>query len=266
LPNISIAPFDASRLKIGRAQQHLGELERSVSDFLARKPFVVLVEKPEEMPDYLDCVAWVARIREEVPNEWSPIIGDIVHNLRTALDLMACDLVRLNGKSASGVHFPFARSEAELSKHIKEKHIDRAGPQVVSEIRKLQPYEGGNLALRAIHDLDIVDKHQSLIAMATGVVTAGVTLYLNGHPNQIPQWQTLFDREGQRIVVMPRSPNIPIGSEVPSLFALVFSQVAGSFAGHEIIPTLHNFVQTIEGVVNLFRSRFHKPIADPSLT
>jgi hypothetical protein len=266
LPNISIVPFDASKLKIARARQHLQELETSVSDFLAHKPFAVLVEKPEGMPDYLDFVTWVARFREEVPHEWSPIIGDIIHNLRAALDVMACDLVRLNGKSATGVYFPFARSASDLAKQIKGKHIDRAGPQVVDEIEKLQPYKGGNLALRAIHDLDIVDKHQSLIAVAGSVVTAGVTLYLSGHPNQIPQWHMLIEKEGQRIVTMPRPANIPIGTEVPSLFDLVFSQVAGSFSGQKIIPTLHNFVQTIEGVVDLFRTRFHKPIAGPSAT
>ena len=220
MPKVSIAPFDASKLKIARAQQHLGELERSVSDFLARKPFVVLVEKPEGMPDYLDMVAWVARIREQVPDEWSPIIGDIVHNLRAALDLMAGDLVRLNRKSAVGVHFPFARSEAELSKQIKKKHIDRAGLQVINEIKKLQPYKGGNLALRAIHDLDIVDKHQSLIAVAGSVVTAGLTLYFGNHPNQIPQWHALIEKDGQRIVTMPRLTNIPLGTEIPSLFDL----------------------------------------------
>ena len=68
------------------------------------------------------------------------MIGDIIHNLRAALDVMACDLVRLNRKSATGVHFPFARSASDLAKQIKEKHIDRAGPQVVDEIKKLQPY------------------------------------------------------------------------------------------------------------------------------
>jgi hypothetical protein len=242
------------------------ELETSISSFLERKPFVVLVEKPEGIPDYLDMVAWVARIREEVPNEWSPIIGDIIHNLRATLDLMACDLVRLNGKSAKKVYFPFACSSSDLAKQIKEKNIDRAGPQVVKEIEKLKPYKGGNLALRAIHDLDIVDKHQSLIAVAGSAVTSGLTLYFGNHPNQIPHWHMLIEKDGQRIVTLARLANMPLGTEIPSLIDLVFSQAAGSFSGQKIIPTLHDFAQTIEGVVNLFRTRFHKPIADPSPT
>lgn len=264
MPNTSIPPFDASKLKIARARQHLEELETNISGFLARKLFVVVVEKPEWMPDHLDMVAWVARIREEVPNEWSAIIGDIIHNLRAALDVMACDLVRLNSKSAKKVYFPFARSSSDLAKQMKEKHIDRAGPQVVKEIEKLKPYKGGNLALRAIHDLDIVDKHQSLIAVAGSAITSGLRLYFGNYPNQIPHWHVLIEKDGQRIVTMPRLANMPLGTEIPSLIDIVFSQDADSFSGQKIIPTLHDFVQTIEGVVDLFRTRFHKPIADPS--
>ena len=96
---------------------------------------------------------------EPFPEELSAIFGDIVHNLRTALDLAASACVRANGKSDKGVFFPFCKEASELDAMIKRRNIDRAHPDVVSYIRSLAPYKGGNIALRAIHDLDVRDKH-----------------------------------------------------------------------------------------------------------
>ena len=107
--------------------------------------------------------AWNARIRKPMPIKFSALIGDFVHNLRTALDLLVCDLVTINGKSAKEVYFPFCATAAELPRIIRDRRIYRAGPDVVAYIESLKPYTGGNIALRCIHNLDITDKHHTLL-------------------------------------------------------------------------------------------------------
>jgi hypothetical protein len=97
-----IAPFEASRLKLNRAAKHLNELEIAVPAYLEQKPVGIIVEPFPGMEMSYDSRAWIARIRKPVPFELAPIIGDVVHNLRTSLDLLACDLVRLAGKSTLG--------------------------------------------------------------------------------------------------------------------------------------------------------------------
>jgi hypothetical protein len=46
---------------------------------------------------------------------------------------------------------------------IKRRGFDKAGAAAVKLMTELQPYRGGNVALRAIHDLNIRDKHKMLI-------------------------------------------------------------------------------------------------------
>jgi hypothetical protein len=48
------------------------------------------------------------------------IVGDIIHNLRAALDLAACDLVRIRGGNDNGVYFPFCNEPDELARSMHE--------------------------------------------------------------------------------------------------------------------------------------------------
>ena len=86
-----------------------------------------------------------------------------IHNLRASLDLLASDLVKMNGKSTRNVYFPFASSKEELDEMIIKKKFNLAGDKAVELLKSYLPYTGGNDQLRALHDLDIEDKHQKLI-------------------------------------------------------------------------------------------------------
>ena len=95
--------------------------------------------------------------------EMGAIVGDIIHNLRSALDLLACDLVLANGGNPKGVYFPFFKTADGLNKKIKDRDFNRAGPDAVALLTRYQPYEGGDSPLYAIHLLDIIDKHRMLV-------------------------------------------------------------------------------------------------------
>jgi hypothetical protein len=76
---------------------------------------------------------------------------------------MASELARLNDKNDKNVYFPFGENAAGLEEQIKRKNFSLCGNDAVALLRTLKPYIGGNLELRAIHDLDILDKHRALI-------------------------------------------------------------------------------------------------------
>src|SRR6478672_4813867 len=84
MPETSV-DFSGAWRKVARAEKHRAELAVEVQAFLARKPFASRhAKEPGE------CGATVhhvyAVVREQPPAGWSPIIGDVVHNLRSALD------------------------------------------------------------------------------------------------------------------------------------------------------------------------------------
>ena len=54
-----------------------------------------------------------------------------------------------------------------------KKNFDRAGPDAVRLLRTYRPCTGGNATLRALHDLDVQDKHQAFIpAISTAPMPA----------------------------------------------------------------------------------------------
>ncbi len=160
-------------------------------------------------------------------------MGDLLHNLRAALDLMACDLVRLNGLNANGVHFPFSETPKDLPEMIKRRKFFRAGPEAVELLKKMRPYRGGQEALRAIHDLDIQDKHKELIPQFLSFVGPMIKM----------------ERvQGQREVKLTVLRDTLNKTEVKVVFP------PGSvLEGKELVPTLHDLVELTVIIVESFK-------------
>ena len=86
--------------------------------------------------------------------------------------------------------------------------------------------------LSVIHDLDIRDKHQALIPNVMGVASPIIQLYSD---------------DGTFNPLVIGNPN------APSEIRLVFPNEAGP-EGRQLIPTLHELVQLVEGIVEDFRA------------
>jgi hypothetical protein len=163
------------------------------------------------------------------PMEIGTIVGDVVHNLRAALDLMACDLVRNGGGNPNNVYFPFCDKPEELARKLKDKNFHRAGARAISLLEELKPYRGGNAALRAIHDMDVQDKHQTLIPIWT---------------------QSSGELMAFRVSETFEITEAPWPVSSPEV-AFVFPK-GHVFDGKEIVPMLHEFVQLTTGIVEAF--------------
>jgi hypothetical protein len=94
------------------------------------------------------------------------LAGDIIHNLRAALDHLAQQLAligcpTLTDKELRQIEFPIAET---LTKYEADKARKVRGmrPEAVEEIDRLKPYKDGNDALWRIHELDNIDKHRTL--------------------------------------------------------------------------------------------------------
>ena len=246
----SLPPFGAARLKLARAAHHISELEGEIATFMASKPVVLIVEQHPLFAD-LGSHCWTARIRKPVPSEFATIIGDAAHNLRSALDLMASDLVRLNGQSTKDVYFPVAKDAAGLEGQIRDKNFRRAHPDVVDLLRSLKPYTGGNLALRGLHDLDIMDKHQAIIPALSAARTEPFVIFMNGARNDIPAWESVIPHDGWMAMVMPGMDNVPLGTEIAATFSVVFRKDT-PFPTNYVIPTLRSLHEYCASIVEAF--------------
>jgi hypothetical protein len=84
----------------------------------------------------------------------------------------------------------------------------------------MKPYKSGNIALRAIHDLDVTDKHQALLPVLSGVSLPLGQIFKTNLPPNVGHWQSLIDHDGQMIIGTPDILDIPLGTELLARFFL----------------------------------------------
>jgi hypothetical protein len=247
--------FEAPKLKIKRAKKHIGELQCEVTQFIARNPYRVVVEQDRKTLNDL----FVIRIQDPIPGDFAAIIGDAIHNLGAALDLLTCDLVRVNGGDVEDVYFPFCRNGNEFENIVTQRHIDRASPDIVDMFRSLEPYNGGNDALRSIHDLDISDKHKILQPV----------FYFTGLPNCLiarRDGSPFFSltncwigpiKDGLTIYRFPRRvlQGVKIGQQFKGSFEITFGH-GQAFHGQSVIPTLYQLAGLVDGIVKTFETHY----------
>lgn len=153
-----MATLDGVRIKLARADRHIAELRTAAQEFFDSKPYTIY-EVEEANGDLVRRL----RIVRTIPNDWPAVLGDAIHNLRSALEFLAWQLVeRNNSTPARHTGFPIVDSKKELGLGLISK-LAGASPASVRMVRRLKPYKGGNSLLHQIHSLDIVDKHRLIL-------------------------------------------------------------------------------------------------------
>ncbi|MFT5657769.1 MAG: hypothetical protein ACI9KN_001043 [Gammaproteobacteria bacterium] len=152
--------MDSSLLKIKRAEKHLAELS---SLFRSKKPFRYFVETNCKTGQR----ATFAKRDETVASDAAIIIGDIIHNLRSAVDHAYWNCTKTHAKSdkeRKNIQFPITSTEDALLSSVLPGLPKRVSESFCTALETLKPYrDSGNKLLCAIHDLDILDKHKLLI-------------------------------------------------------------------------------------------------------
>lgn len=152
------------RIKIERAKKHLGNLETDLVEFGDRHFGVFAAKGDPNVPGGLTSEFEMPRA---YPIDMLSGAGDVIQNLRTALDHLANQLVWVGtGQEPSRkIAFPIAESfdtyEADKVRKIKGVRSDAA-----KFIDDLKPYKGGNDALWRIHELNNIDKHRMLFTVS----------------------------------------------------------------------------------------------------
>ncbi|ENE4870662.1 hypothetical protein ABNT98_17950 [Klebsiella pneumoniae] len=239
--------FAAPKLKIERAKRHIRDLNNEIVSFTRKNPFKVVIEGNAFQYDF------VIRVKEEIPENISCYIGDVIHNLRAALDLLACDLVRRAGGNTNGVYFPFASGPDELEAAIVKRKIGRAGQDIVSIIRAMKPYTGGNKSLRAIHDLDIADKHLALIPVATYAGLNNVRFTgVQGLESLLCEKVRISPiKDGQRLISAPAVADYKLGQQFNAIIDITFAD-GQPLSGEPILKALEELIDLTNGIISTF--------------
>ena len=188
-------------LKIEWAKKHISDLDRAIRAFCDSEPYTLGIK---EYPDIAHVGLYVVKV-QPVPDAIALGIGDAVHNMRSAFDHLAWQLVEAGGGIPNrSTYFPICKTPEQYASAIGQGEIDKMRPGTEKLLRYIQPYESGDDTLWNIHTLDRMDKHR-LILTVTMVLNAWI------FPIQ-PAWEVKFDstfreplEEGQEIFRTPAS-------------------------------------------------------------
>jgi hypothetical protein len=165
--------FIQIRALLDRAEMDLDALDKEVRDF----------DKPNAQTtailDYYNPVnqthSVVFKEHAPIPQvEWGITLGEVVHNIRGALDCLVAQLVASAGQEIRpGHHFPIVTSKKEWNREVvkpslksppKEGSLDFVDPRDVAIIRELQPDQSapGLPSLMVLRELIEADRHRSV--------------------------------------------------------------------------------------------------------
>ena len=148
--------------KVQRAQDEIERLAKDIADSCEAQRALF---SEELRPDVGDKV-WIFRGETPiVPIEYSVRLGEIVYNLRSALDQLVWQLVQANYKTP-GRHneFPILDDESRFNTAERSK-LKGISQEALDNIREMQPFCENDKwsALKTLHSLCNTDKHRSVI-------------------------------------------------------------------------------------------------------
>lgn len=166
------ANLDGVRVKLLRAKDHVNELRSQLGPLATEATRSIVAAPDEDDPSML--VYRVTRVPDIDP-VIAAIAGDIVHNLRSALDHLAWQLVLLdNGQPTDKTAFPLHGSPTNQHGNARMLTIQPgiSNPQIIAAVKAMQPYTEANYghdprtdALGIIGRLDNIDKHRLLLTV-----------------------------------------------------------------------------------------------------
>jgi hypothetical protein len=158
--------------KLRWAKHHFDALREQVEPFQQRDTHTFSVRIDQDAGEY---IFWVHSLEPTDP-DWGLIVGDCVHNARTALDYLIVRLCALvygrHPRDIDDIQFPIVKHPDRFLgvRGIAEAMKSPFLKSYLTRIEELQPYNYGNIAIWGITDHGLPLMHslpQALLRLAT---------------------------------------------------------------------------------------------------
>ncbi len=260
-----------SDAKLARARLHLdalkGETDRVLKE---RNPYAIRTSPIHVKSGWCSVLLTP---RDFTEYGLGVIVGDLIHNLRSALDYIVTGLVLASGATLTNRHeFPIFTDPADYAKKVGTTAAAKSGGPLagvthgLAEIKRLQPYhcqpQTDSDPLFCIQRLSNADKHREISAYMPMLGNANWRLVTVGQiiaqwfPTSLPPWEP--DREfvlGRVRFAEPYPTNIR--TEIEMRMDIVFGVPAfgpyplGYGVTHEILVKTYDHVAM---VIDLFKA------------
>jgi hypothetical protein len=257
--------LDEARSKVRRARVHLKELHVECTKYLQAHPYALLAQNDKD-GRLRRIFAQAMAPEEPVPDDVGVILGDVLHNLRSALDLLAWRLSKGDGSLDRTTQFPIVFDEPNRQykkapaqrfwDHVVHNQLARVSDEDRTLIERLQPYRGGHgHKLRVLALLNDMDKHRVIPARQATIYNPMPTLTgpnasIHGVVFRASQFQDLHD--GAVLVEFHRPPGPDVTVDLKPPVFVLFGDPSGPRANE---AHLWRYARWVELILRGFRNR-----------
>lgn len=265
--------LDGPRAKISRAKSQLAAFQTKLHDFFVSNPFDIGLAEFDGKPGHHNI-----RVKSDppiLPDEWGAIVGEIAHDLRSALDGLAWQLACNPGKETSFPIFYKIRKGGKLTSNFGKDGngaIKKINKNLWPRIKAFQPYQYGNGGARSplwrLHELNRIDKHRLMPVLAAtpnhfeisgyhggSRILGRVHLRLNAKVADVqplgPTGATLLDPRTGRVYT---DHNVRV--EVNIMPTVLFGSSCEAVKGLFVTSTLRDMADKVSQVIESFSGEF----------
>jgi hypothetical protein len=260
-------------VKIERAKKHIDDLYPAVQAYLATRPY----EISSEVYQYprLQRFYYLTEVKA-IPDPIRAIAGDILFNVRAALDHLAYSLVEIRGfvddqgaplseGDKRDIYFPILdveTAEEYIASNSRKRKVKGMSQVARDAVDCTKPYKGGNKTLWRLHKLHNIDKHRLVVAAASALHSIDLEpmreFFLSVHneyfmlPNFLvdPDERTCPAKVGQIVFIDDINPKVD--KQIQPFFQVVLHE-PGIVECEPLFETIHYMVDHVEDIVRSFR-------------
>lgn len=256
------------RAKIDRAQHHFIDLHERIK---------VALESPDGKntpPPYKTEVEGqfrqfliIKRAKGEPLDPILPlIVGDCIHNLRSALDHLVYQLAILNGcgaKAARNTIFPICITPGDFADIAQRKVTPFVSGATLAEIEDVQPYRTTNMPDTAplwhLAQIDNADKHRVLVILGHKFKPVAFTVSAPGgdvfsHEISESEWKPAED--GAEILRFEFSGYAKVHVEIKTASTVKFGDAVLACDGRIVEDVIDQSGRMVEYVIDYFGKKF----------
>jgi hypothetical protein len=247
--------FPASRRKVERAMEHIRDLNNLLKAFSESSFYSVSVKEHRGH----NCIALEIDKSRFDMTRCALIIGDALHNLKSALDILYYQIfdTAAPGSADHRTRFPIRGGREELINAIdgglKKKDLtenNRVALIVDLLLDVVQPYKAGNLPLWSLHELNILDKHQLLIPMFD-VMRFTDLCFEDEKGNSFVYDKAIFTEDSCFHIKLGRDGKFTTRDKGHAALAIVFN-VGVPYQSQSVIQSLHEIAETVTRTIIAF--------------
>lgn len=256
------ASLDGVHAKINRAEFHVEQLKLALNEWVAACTTPTLL-RTETQPDGKQ--VYFTLTTTNPPPSCSLHLGDAIHNFRSALDHLICQLAIAAGNPSAcdKTQFPiFIQGTAEERQRVKRmiRHVSTTAQAI---IERLQPYErwphnATAAPVWVLAELDNIDKHRLLIVANQKIADGEIELQIGDSVRSLTLSKVSAFKPLElgaipfRITLTGPEADKEVKVNARATIGVVFSQTGLKCDGGEVLPWLRTIATDVKGIVGEF--------------